>query len=404
MAAPVVRHQILDGKYRVLRIIAEGGMGVLVEAVHLALEHRVALKFPLVPAGVDEDEARWRLRREARAAAKLKGEHVCRIFDVCELESGEPYLVMELLEGADLGARVGQQMAVREAAELVRQACLGVGEAHARGIVHRDLKPENLFVTADHLGRPSVKVLDFGISKVTSDGRRTRDGATTRRAMGSPLYMSPEQMLATSDVDGRADVWSLGVILYELVAGVAPFDAPSIPQICVRVMREPPRPLLELRPDIPEAFAALVHRCLEKDATARAVDAAHLARELAPFARGGVEAANHGRTSTAPSSIDPRLTAAGVAFDRANRVGVAAGSRARSPPLRSSDRGSSRSVGCQSPLESPRRRRRAPRRRRSPKLRPRQRPRARSQRRLRRPPKPRPPTRRRARLQRRPRP
>jgi eukaryotic-like serine/threonine-protein kinase len=274
---------LIAGKYRIERVIAEGGMGVIARALHLDLDRAVAIK--LVRDELSErEDILARLMLEARAVARMRSEHVARVLDVGRLESGYPYIVMEYLEGKDLWTilhekgRMPQPLAVDYAV----QACEALAEAHALGIVHRDIKPENLFLTECPDGAPIVKLLDFGISKQSNlrvDGNIT--GAST--AVGSPHYMAPEQMRAESNIDARADIWAIGVILYELVSGVSPFDAESMPGVCARVVEEQPTRLTEMDPEIPELLDATIFRCLEKDRKKRPADVAELAAALAPF-------------------------------------------------------------------------------------------------------------------------
>ncbi|WP_437751340.1 serine/threonine-protein kinase [Sorangium sp. So ce1389] len=278
--------QVLAGKYRVERVIGAGGMGVVVAATHLQLEERVAIKL-LLPAAAHSRTLAERFVREARAAVKVKSEHVARVTDVGTLESGTPYMVMEYLSGSDLSdaLRTGGPMPPQAAVEYVLQACEALAEAHAAGIVHRDLKPANLFLTRRADGSPCVKVLDFGISKVATGGADPRI-TDTKAVMGSPLYMSPEQLKSSRDVDARTDIWSLGVILFELLAGEPPFDGATMPQLCVAIMQGVPRPLAAFRADVPPALEAVVLRCLEKTPERRFRDIGELAEALAPFAAG----------------------------------------------------------------------------------------------------------------------
>src|SRR4051812_3292751 len=285
MSNEVHEGQILAGKFRIERVLGQGGMGVVVAATHLQLDERVALKF-LLPEALSNPEAVERFAREARAAVKIKSEHVARVSDVGTLESGSPYMVMEYLHGEDLGAYVRRNgaTAIAEAVEFLLQACEAIAEAHALGIVHRDLKPANLFVTRRVDGSPCIKVLDFGISKVTVPGGGPDLGMTkTNTVMGSPLYMSPEQMSSTRNVDMRTDIWALGVILYETLTGRVPFEAETMPQLCGMILQDPPRPLHELRPDLPHALQHVVLRCLEKNREHRFSNVAELAQALAPF-------------------------------------------------------------------------------------------------------------------------
>ena len=274
--------EILAGKYRIERVLGAGGMGVVVAAHHIELDERVAIKF-LLPQAVKSPEAVARFTREARAAIKIKSHHVARITDVGTLESGAPYMVMEYLEGQDLSAMVRERGAlpVAEAVELVIQACDAIAEAHALGIVHRDLKPANLFCVQGADGLPAVKVLDFGISKVTTlDGL---DMTRTTAVMGSPFYMSPEQMTSAKSVDARADIWALGVVLYELLAGRPPFQGETLPELSVRIATETPPPLRNYRPDLPDGIEQVILRCLEKDREQRYANVAELVSALVEF-------------------------------------------------------------------------------------------------------------------------
>jgi serine/threonine-protein kinase len=277
---------VLAGKFRVDKVIGIGGMGVVVAAHHLQLDEKVALKF-LLPHALESEEAVARFEREARAAVKIKSEHVARIIDVGALEDGRPYMVMEYLDGGDLDAWVRQKgrLDVVQAVEFVLQACEAIAEAHALGIVHRDLKPANLQCIRRPDGLLSVKVLDFGISKVTGHAASGLNlGITkTQSLMGSPVYMSPEQLQSSKNVDARTDIWSLGVILFELIAGRPPFSGETMPQLVLKVMSEPAPGLRELRPDAPEGLERVIHRCLDKDLDKRYPNVAELATDLLPF-------------------------------------------------------------------------------------------------------------------------
>jgi serine/threonine-protein kinase len=286
-AAGVEPGQILLGKYRIEKVLGMGGMGVVVAATHVTLEERVAIKF-LLPQALTNGEAVARFLREARAAVRIKSEHVARVTDVGQLETGAPYMIMEYLDGADLGT-VSQRrgaFAFDDAVECLLQACEAIAEAHALGIVHRDLKPANLFLVTRADGTPSVKVLDFGISKVTGMAASGSDLSMTKTTtvMGSPLYMSPEQMASSRDVDARTDIWALGAILYELLTGTVPFQADTITQLCVMILQQAPPSLRALRPDAPEGLERVILRCLEKDRTRRFATVAELAHALAPYA------------------------------------------------------------------------------------------------------------------------
>jgi len=327
---------MLAGKYRVERVIGKGGMGLVLAAEHVELRERVALKL-MLPEAMESAQAVARFLREARAAAKIKGEHVTRVLDVGKLESGAPYIVMEYLDGRDLGDLLADEgaMPVEDAVECVLQACEAIAEAHAIGIVHRDLKPSNLFLTQRPDGSPSVKVLDFGISKQLPNdkgGEEAQDVAVTRtrQVLGSPLYMSPEQLTSARSVGPPSDIWSLGAILFELVSGAPPFSATTLSDLRRQILFEPVPSLRQLRPDAPRRLDAILRRCLAKDLTKRYPDVAALARdlrELAPArARHSIERVqailrNAGVVQAAPATT-------GVVRRRGVALGVALGALA----------------------------------------------------------------------------
>jgi serine/threonine-protein kinase len=278
--------EVLLGKYRIERELGRGGMGYVVAARHVELDELVAVKLILSEFVENADVVR-RFTREARAAAKIASEHVVRVTDVGRLPSGEPYMVMELLRGQDLEEVLQQRvtLAIPEAVDYVAQVLEAVAEAHAVGIVHRDLKPANIFVTQRRNGTPCLKVLDFGISKLTGAGAGSTSHALekTQGLLGSPLYMSPEQLLPGGEVDGRSDIWALGVIFFRLVTGQFPFTAESLPQLLMKVMNHPPLSLSELRPGLPPQLDAVITRCLAKEPAHRFASVTELARALAPF-------------------------------------------------------------------------------------------------------------------------
>ena len=278
--------EVLAGKYRIERRIGEGGMGMVVVAHHLELDEPVAIKF-LLPQALGNSEAVMRFAREARASVKIKSEHVARTLDVGKLENGAPYMVMEYLQGADLSARLRSSgpLPIDQAVNFTLQACQALADAHAIGIIHRDIKPSNLFVIRKTDGNESVKVLDFGISKVTGAAAAGTDMGMTRTQtlMGSPLYMSPEQMASSRDVGAASDIWALGVTLHELLTGKTPFEAESITELCSKVLTQPTPRLREWRPGVPDGLQAVIDRCLEKEPAKRYSNVAELAIALMPF-------------------------------------------------------------------------------------------------------------------------
>jgi serine/threonine-protein kinase len=287
--AGVQAGQILAGKYRIERVLGVGGMGVVVAARHVELDSLVAIKF-LLPAMLSNQEAVTRFAREARAAVKIQSEHVARVLDVGTLDNGAPYMVMEFLEGGDLASWLKNSgpLPIEQSVEFVLQACVALADAHGLGIVHRDLKPANLFCVRRSDGQFVIKVIDFGISKVTNVGRASNPpGATATKlgaVMGSPLYMSPEQVQSTKDVDHRTDVWALGIILFELLSGTVPFQGEGFGEIAVKIATRQPPSLGIYRPDVPAGLEAVIRRCLEKDRNHRYPNVGELALALLPFA------------------------------------------------------------------------------------------------------------------------
>jgi serine/threonine-protein kinase len=287
---------LVAGKYRVERLLGRGGMGVVVAAMHEQLGQRVALKM-LLPAATTSADSIARFMREARAAVKIRGEHVARVLDVGELPSGAPVIVMEYLEGKDLADTLheGGPLSAEVAVGYMLQACEALAEAHAAGIVHRDVKPSNVFVTRRPDGSPLVKVLDFGISKALvageGGGADAKGLTTTSSFIGSPVYAPPEQLAASRDVDGRADIWGVGTVLYEALCGTTPFKGETVMKIASEIFNATPEPLESARPDLPPGLGAVVLKCLEKSADHRYPSVRELALALAPYAPGGAAAA-----------------------------------------------------------------------------------------------------------------
>jgi serine/threonine protein kinase len=310
--------EILVGRYQIRRVLGRGAMGVVVEATDLQSDTPRAIKL-LTPAALKHETTVERFFREARATARLRSEHAVRVLDVGTLPSGAPYMAMELLVGTDLRAALKRRGALpaHEAALHVIQACRALHEAHQAGIVHRDLKPANLFLTERADGTTSVKVLDFGISKAMIQAEDDDDLTLTNAVLGSPAYMSPEQIRSARSVDPRTDIWSLGVVLYQLVTGKLPFASTNASELVAMVVRDTPALPSKLRPGLPLALDAVLLRCLEKDPALRYADMAELAAALAPFvpeARGG---------PPLPSATDRRRRAGLVALGVAGAVVLA---------------------------------------------------------------------------------
>jgi serine/threonine-protein kinase len=280
--------EVVSGKYRVDGTAGTGGMGVVLSATHVELGHRVAIK---VLAREEETDSRAieRFMREGKAAASLQSDHVVRIYDVGRLESGVPFMVMELLRGEDLGTYVGSRGPVEasQAVDWILQACNAIAEAHASGIIHRDLKPANLFLTQRSDGSDCVKVLDFGISKqlASADASAFQSSLTaTRQVVGSPAYMSPEQVRNSRDIDHRVDIWALGMTLYEFLSGRPAFCADTFPAVCAAIVADNPTPLHELAESVPKELSSIVLKCLEKEPARRFKSVVELATALLPFA------------------------------------------------------------------------------------------------------------------------
>jgi eukaryotic-like serine/threonine-protein kinase len=278
--------EVIAGKYRVEGTVGSGGMGVVLAARHLQLGQAVAIKvLGLALSDERRPEAISRFFREGRAAAALQGDHVVKVHDVGVLDSGMPFMVMELLKGADLSSVLEslQSLSIEQAVECVLQAGDAIAQAHRQGIVHRDLKPSNLFVTERSDGSALIKVLDFGISKSLNESRVQGDLTTTRTVLGSPFYMSPEQVRDAKNVDNRTDVWALGAILHELLSGHPPFEADTLPGACAAIVADAPPSLRSLRADVPPEIEAIVLRCLEKEPNRRFPRVEELLSALEPF-------------------------------------------------------------------------------------------------------------------------
>ena len=281
------RGQLLDGRYRIEDTLGEGGMGFVVRARHVELDQMVAIK--LMRRGVNPVWGQ-RFLREARAASRIESEHVARVFDIGRLEDGTPYMVMELLEGRDLGVILEEDgpLSTEEAIEVTRQACRALAAAHALGVVHRDVKPENLFLTERADGSPCIKLLDFGVSKEATIASEAPAPLTnTQTVLGSPQFMSPEQLVNCREVDHRADLWSLGATLFELLTLEHAFPADTIAELYTKILRDQPQRLRDLLPEAPSGLEDVILRCLDKERDRRFPDATALEAALAHVARAG---------------------------------------------------------------------------------------------------------------------
>lgn len=322
--------EVIAGKFRVERVLGAGGMGVVVEARDIDLDDRVALKL-LLPAALERPDIVARFRREARAAVKIKSEHIARVLDVGTREDGSPFIVMEYLEGYDLSKpiRKNGRLSIPTAVDYILQACEALAEAHVLGIVHRDIKPPNLFLTLRADGSPCIKVLDFGISKViggldTPDGVDIPEATLTQTSvvLGSPRYMAPEQISKPKSVDARADIWGIGTTFYRLVTGAAPYEGNTLPEIFAAILMTPDGPtLIHARvPTAPAELDAVIRRCIRINPADRWPNIGDFATALAPF---GTQSAKWSATRIRgildgagifPSMSPPSATVSGISI------------------------------------------------------------------------------------------
>lgn len=285
--SPLNVGDIVGDAYVVEKLIGAGGMAFVHLASHREYRHRVAIKI-LRPENSRRNEVAKRFEREQRTLTMLHSEHTLRIYGFGN-HQGLPYMLLEYLEGKDLEELIKNEgpLPLEMAAEYLLQACHAIAEAHLLGVVHRDLKPGNLFLTRRTDGSPCIKVLDFGISKVSQESDGLQEPSLVTRAhavMGSPFYMPPEQMLSSANVDARSDIWSLGVTLYEILTKALPFAADSPAAVCRRIMGDAPTPLRRLSPSFPEALEEVINRCLQKRAEHRFGNITDFAVRLGEFA------------------------------------------------------------------------------------------------------------------------
>jgi len=286
---------LVAGKYRILGAIGEGGVGTILEAHHELLDKDVALKLIALEPTPNTSAASLaeRFLIEARAAAKVESPHVARVMDVGKLDSGAPFMVMERLEGCNLEELLTLEgtLSVEDTVDYVMQALQGLAHAHVLGVVHRDLKPANLFLARQPDGSSVIKIVDFGIAMLLDDaGRRQVATRVTGSGVlvGSPLYMSPEQVRDEEHIDHRTDIWSVGVVLYELLTGKLPFGttAVGLGEIFGAILQEPLVPASERREGVPKEVDAVIARCLSREVGDRYSDVSEIARAIAPFGSG----------------------------------------------------------------------------------------------------------------------
>ncbi len=276
---------VLQDKYEIVGKLGEGGMGAVYEGMHVLIKRRVAIKC-LHAQFATNPEIVARFRREALAATSIGHQNIIEVTDMGQFPDGTLFIVLEFLKGRDWSDDIDNHGAqpLGKVVQIMLQVCDALDAAHALGIVHRDMKPENIFLIERGGNEDFVKVLDFGISKVKDTGPgsgMTQTGTT----LGTPYYMSPEQAQGRKDVDNRADIYSLGVILFQALTGQYPFDDESYPMLVLKICTEPPPSLRTYRPDIPEAIETLVNRMLSKDREDRHASCAEVKADLLPFAQ-----------------------------------------------------------------------------------------------------------------------
>jgi eukaryotic-like serine/threonine-protein kinase len=281
---------LFAGRYRIDSVLGTGGMGIVYAATHVELGLPVAIKI-IHPTLVDSAEARARFAIEARAGAALRSPHTIRVYDAGQLGGTQSFVVMERLEGANLGALLESQgpLPVETAVDYVLQACIALSEAHSIGVIHRDIKPENLFLAQSRNAAPVIKLLDFGIARWVGDELLSGRITNPRSSLGSPCYQSPEQMENAPDIDERSDIWSLGLVLFELLTGYCPFEADSIQETCWKVLQGPRPSLCAARPGVDPRLGEVVDRCLALERSKRYGSVRHLMNALKPFASRAVE-------------------------------------------------------------------------------------------------------------------
>jgi tRNA A-37 threonylcarbamoyl transferase component Bud32 len=336
--------QTLDGKYLLIRLLGQGGMGEVYEARHTKIGRRIAVKFLHGQYATHPEIAR-RFENEARAAGEVQHENIAGVYDVGSLPDGTQYLVMEFLDGEDIDRVIRRERALplARAADLIVQACQGLDVVHKRGIVHRDLKPANLFVVKRANGSDLVKVLDFGIAKLRPEGNAA--ATATGVALGTPYYMSPEQARGERDIGTRSDIYALGVIFYELLAGRRPHEGDSLLAILHNILTQPPIPLEMVVPGLPEPVYGAVRRAMATNVAERFQSVGEFAEAILPYAGGGSLRASQPvgmdatRIETAGVRVGPRTPVSGGAPARSVSGMASTGGALEAAPAKSSWRG-----------------------------------------------------------------
>ncbi len=311
--------ELIDGKYRIVKLIGQGGMGAVYEGNHELIDRRVAIKVLLPTA--EQEHAVARFEREARAAGRIGNDHILEVLDIGSIGDGSRYMVMEFLDGDPLSKRIEQRLRLTgaEVAKIAIQLLDGLASAHSAGVLHRDLKPDNIFLVRQKAGhRDFVKIIDFGISKFQPLGQSEEMRMTaTGMVVGTPYYISPEQAKGLADVDLRSDLYAVGVILYEALSGRVPFLADNFNNLLFKIVLEEPPQLATLVPDVDPELAAMVHKAMARERSARYATAGEFSAAIVDWAnRSGVSldaSADPGRPSVvSPGAMSSPSGAAGT--------------------------------------------------------------------------------------------